>query len=325
MANVASTYSISHITEISYFGTFLVQPLKLEANDISMPHKPLTLILSITIGFIQSSNVSALKSQLVRTSGYSRGHDIGYKAPVTPGEPIAPRVKIGKHEETFLEIGKYTTISINKKTSSVSSKGRSQRSKRHLNERVVDAATTFTCSNEIKSSLLSKQEEREFANQIRMLRTVVRIRDEIISTHNSQLKIWQPNSWQPTEGQWAKACGLSISELRRVIVEGKNARSQMVAANGGLVGSNAKWYLNSVTKANQAHGGVGTILSFHDLVQEGNLGLMEAAERFEPERGFRFSTYATWWVRQRMLRAISDYSRTIRLPAHGKIKYSLTL
>ena len=55
-----------------------------------------------------------------------------------------------------------------------------------------------------------------------------------------------------------------------------------------------------------------------DMVQEGNLGLMEAAERFDPDRGFRFSTYATWWVRQRILRSISDYSRVIRLPAHGK-------
>jgi DNA-directed RNA polymerase sigma subunit (sigma70/sigma32) len=290
-----------------------------------MPQKPLTLILSITIGLIHGSNVSALKSQLLRNSGYSRGHDIGYKESIAPLDVVAPRVKIGKRDEAVLEIGKFATISFSKSSSPVSQKRRSQRPKRNSNDRVVDTATPFTSANEKKSSLLSKQEEREFANQIRMLRTVVRIRDEIISTHNSQLKIWQPNSWQPTEGQWAKACGLSISELRRVIVEGQNARSQMVAANGGLVGSNAKWYLNSVTKANQAHGGVGTILSFHDLVQEGNLGLMEAAERFEPERGFRFSTYATWWVRQRMLRAISDYSRTIRLPAHGKLKPSPSL
>ena len=53
------------------------------------------------------------------------------------------------------------------------------------------------------------------------------------------------------------------------------------------------------------------------MIQEGNLGLMEAAERFEPERGNRFSTYATYWIRQRILRSISEYSRIIRLPAHG--------
>jgi RNA polymerase primary sigma factor len=111
---------------------------------------------------------------------------------------------------------------------------------------------------------------------------------------------------------------MTVGQLRSTMAEGQVARSTIVAANAGLVGSIAKRYFKSVVSANQANGGMGTILSFHDLVQEGNLGLMEAAERFEPERGFRFSTYATWWVRQRMLRAISDYSRIIRLPAHGK-------
>jgi len=64
--------------------------------------------------------------------------------------------------------------------------------------------------------------------------------------------------------------------------------------------------------------GVGTILTVSDLVQEGNLGLMEAAERFEKERDVRFGTYAAYWVRQRILRCITDHSRVIRLPAHGK-------
>jgi RNA polymerase primary sigma factor len=124
--------------------------------------------------------------------------------------------------------------------------------------------------------------------------------------------------WQPSEAEWAEACNLSIVELRRVMYEGQQARSKLVNANGGLVNSIAKKHYNALKRAHQANGGVGTILTFHDLIQEGNLGLMEAAERFEPERGFRFSTYATWWVRQRILRSISDYSRVIRLPAHGK-------
>jgi len=73
-------------------------------------------------------------------------------------------------------------------------------------------------------------------------------------------------------------------------------------------------------QATEAGGGVGTILTLQDMIQEGNLGLMKAAERFEPERGFRFSTYATYWIRQRILRCISDTSRVIRLPAHGRSK-----
>ena len=57
-------------------------------------------------------------------------------------------------------------------------------------------------------------------------------------------------------------------------------------------------------------------LPFLDLIQEGNLGLMKAAEKFEPERGFKFSTYATWWIRQSITRAIADQGRTIRIPVH---------
>ena len=61
---------------------------------------------------------------------------------------------------------------------------------------------------------------------------------------------------------------------------------------------------------------VQTTLPFLDLIQEGNLGLMKAAEKFEPERGFKFSTYATWWIRQSITRAIADQGRTIRIPVH---------
>ena len=61
------------------------------------------------------------------------------------------------------------------------------------------------------------------------------------------------------------------------------------------------------------------------MIQEGNLGLMKAAERFEPERELRFSTYATYWIKQRILRSISDSSRIIRLPAHGEFVWASSL
>lgn len=92
-------------------------------------------------------------------------------------------------------------------------------------------------------------------------------------------------------------------DLERDVAIGENARRKIIQANLRLVVSVAKKYINSS-------------MSFMDLVQEGNIGLMRAVEKFDYKRGNRFSTYATWWIRQAVTRAIAEQSRLIRLPVH---------
>lgn len=94
-----------------------------------------------------------------------------------------------------------------------------------------------------------------------------------------------------------------INELERIEGEYTSTKKELVAANLRLVVSIAKKYTNRG-------------LSFLDLIQEGNMGLMKAVDKFEYERGYKFSTYATWWIRQAITRSIADQSRTIRIPVH---------
>lgn len=144
---------------------------------------------------------------------------------------------------------------------------------------------------------------------------LVEVRDQMAAKlgHRPSLEKWADTAGvtlsdlKPTmaEGKkhWAQLAGLSIEELENIQAEGIDAKNLMINANLRLVVSVAKKYQNRG-------------LELLDLIQEGTLGLERAVEKFDPTRGYRFSTYAYWWIRQGITRAIATQSRTIRLPVH---------
>ncbi|MCP9928111.1 RNA polymerase sigma factor RpoD [Cyanobium sp. CH-040] len=141
--------------------------------------------------------------------------------------------------------------------------------------------------------LLRPDEEIELARKIADLLQLEEIAAQFESDHGRQ----------PDTKEWAALVEMPTIKFRRRLMLGRRAKEKMVQSNLRLVVSIAKKYMNRG-------------LSFQDLIQEGSLGLIRAAEKFDHEKGYKFSTYATWWIRQAITRAIADQSRTIRLPVH---------
>jgi RNA polymerase primary sigma factor len=141
--------------------------------------------------------------------------------------------------------------------------------------------------------LLRADEEIELARKIADLLELERIRFRLADKLDRE----------PTDADWAQEVKMPLQQFRHRLHLGRRAKDKMVQSNLRLVVSIAKKYMNRG-------------LSFQDLIQEGSLGLIRAAEKFDHEKGYKFSTYATWWIRQAITRAIADQSRTIRLPVH---------
>jgi len=141
--------------------------------------------------------------------------------------------------------------------------------------------------------LLRPDEEIELARKIADLLQLEELAAQFESDHGHL----------PDTKEWAALVDMPLIKFRRRLMLGRRAKEKMVQSNLRLVVSIAKKYMNRG-------------LSFQDLIQEGSLGLIRAAEKFDHEKGYKFSTYATWWIRQAITRAIADQSRTIRLPVH---------
>jgi|OM-RGC.v1.005196941 RNA polymerase nonessential primary-like sigma factor len=141
--------------------------------------------------------------------------------------------------------------------------------------------------------LLTSEEEINLAKKVQQRMSLLAIKEELSKKLQRQ----------PTLQEWSDKAQLNDTELLEQIDRGQRAKQKMIAANLRLVVTIAKKY----QKRN---------LDFLDLIQEGTLGLERAVDKFQPALGYKFSTYAYWWIRQGITRAISQQSRTIRLPIH---------
>jgi RNA polymerase nonessential primary-like sigma factor len=141
--------------------------------------------------------------------------------------------------------------------------------------------------------LLTHEQEIVYGKQVQQLMALLEMQEALTQT------LGHP----PTTAEWAQKANLGEAELEQALKQGKRAKQKMIEANLRLVVAVAKKY----QKRN---------LELLDLIQEGTLGLERGVEKFDPIRGYKFSTYAYWWIRQAITRAIAQQARTIRLPIH---------
>ncbi|BAY81975.1 RpoD family RNA polymerase sigma factor [Calothrix parasitica NIES-267] len=141
--------------------------------------------------------------------------------------------------------------------------------------------------------LLTREEEIFYAQRVKQLTQLLQIKEDLTEKLDSE----------PPFSAWSDAAQMSESQLQETLDQGEIARQKMIEANLRLVVAIAKKYQHRN-------------LEFVDLIQEGTLGLQRGVEKFDPDKGYKFSTYAYWWIRQAITRALDQKSRSIRLPIH---------
>ncbi len=206
------------------------------------------------------------------------------------------RTRAAKTEATKSEATKIEATKATAKTKTKATKKKAARKAKPLY--TTDAVRAYL--HEIgRVPLLSHEDEIVLGKQVQKLMALLAIRDELAE----KLPEGADADQEISTADWAKAADMTEAELNNHLRRGKRSKHKMIEANLRLVVAVAKKY----QKRN---------LEFLDLIQEGTLGLERGVEKFDPMKGYKFSTYAYWWIRQAITRAIAQQARTIRLPIH---------
>ncbi len=201
---------------------------------------------------------------------------------------------------------KYTAVTKNRRKSTPQQIRGAEKSVENARHSLRQAFVDLNFKQKMLEQLCSEADERIYLPYLNLLNRKTELlkrsssgrRDRDLADVRAKMDVLEEQFGMPPEEFIS-----TFRELRDVLHKGQEARERMVEANLRLVISIVKKYMNRG-------------LSFLDLIQEGNTGLMKAVEKFEYKRGYKFSTYATWWIRQAATRAIADQARTIRIPVH---------
>ena len=233
-------------------------------------------------------------------------------APQAPAVVASPPAKQGKGKKTKVrQPGKVATRSVKGKAKPAATNGKKANQGEQKPSRPAAQSSKAQSPKGVAKGIYTEDSIRVYLQEIgriRLLRPdeeieLARKIADLLYLEQEKETYFLANERYPSMSEWAEQVAMPYRTFKRRLKLGRRAKEKMVQSNLRLVVSIAKKYMNRG-------------LSFQDLIQEGSLGLVRAAEKFDHEKGYKFSTYATWWIRQAITRAIADQSRTIRLPVH---------
>ncbi|CAJ1972950.1 unnamed protein product [Sphenostylis stenocarpa] len=245
------------------------------------------------------------------------GESIGAGAEMIEGVDVSPSEEESDVEPSHEELERLQE----QLSDSIAVRSRRQTERKAKRVRAAEKATTNVASFKTGSSSRRKRasmQEVDYSDPLRYLRTTTSAARLLTSTEEIKLSegiqdllkleklqgdLAERCGGQPTFGQWAAVAGVDQKTLRKRLDYGRYCKDKMIKSNIRLVISIAKNYK-------------GSGMNLQDLVQEGCRGLVKGAEKFDGTKGFKFSTYAHWWIKQAVRKSLSDQSRTIRLPFH---------